>query len=858
MIFRVHYATQWGENLWFEFCGSDRAGTGPQTYPMHHEGNGFWSVQLEPGAPGSALQYRYEFRDCNGNSRREPVCRRVEVVSSDQAVWDHFLAPELPDGAFLRQAFAGVIFDPVREALPSALLPGSRRLRITIRAPRVPAGHRLCISGGHPLLGEWDPARAQPMSGSHYPSWELDLPGEQICGLFEFKFGLWDESRKRLVEWEAGPNRVFHGLPPGAAPLVVNYEQFWHPEMWRGAGVAIPVFSLRSETGYGIGEFADLAAFAEWAALCGLHLVQVLPVNDTSSDFTWRDSYPYKSISTAALHPVYLNLERVFAYYGADLPPDYAARRAALNRLPQIDYETVIKTKLAYLRGLFDRTMTAPATDPGLKDFVRDHEHWLFPYAAFCRLRDLHGTADFTQWGPDAVYRERELRNWFSPGAPEYPQVMFQCWLQYHLDRQLGEAVAAGHARGVAFKGDLPIGVDRSSVEVWTQPELFRLDRQTGAPPDAFSALGQNWRFPTYNWGRMEEDHYEWWRRRFRRMSTAFDALRIDHILGFFRIWEIPIRYQEGILGHFNPALPLSRAQIARAGFTRDPKLYAETQPLPERESPTCSQPSTKTQRAVRDANDSQNFDVLFLEDPDQPDHFHPRINLADTAVFSSLPPKEQAALRCLHDDYFYHRHTQFWADEALRKLPVLMDASPMLICGEDLGMVPESVPIVLKRLGLLSLEVQRWPKVLGRHFGNPRDYPYLSVCTTSTHDMSTVRGWWEEEPEARQLFWTEAMGRNGTAPVECSAAICRSILQQNLGAPSMWCILPLQDWLGIDARLRHPDAAAERINVPAIPRHYWRYRMHLTIESLLQAKEFNAEVASLVRAAARAPDFGL
>lgn len=416
------------------------------------------------------------------------------------------------------------------------------------------------------------------------------------------------------------------------------------------------------------------------------------------------------------------------------------------------------------------------------------------------------------------------------------------------------------------------------------------MDRQTGAPPDAFAVLGQNWGFPTYNWPRMEADGYAWWRRRFHRMSAAFDALRIDHILGFFRIWEIPQQYREGIMGHYNPTMPLSRQEIRQAGFVRDPRQFAagtvaeamlpeffgeaaekvgsqllardeagffrlrlEFIPAEARQAwyaMTCSNPEVQS---IEASVTRLGFEVLFLEDPDQPDRFHPRINLADTALFRSLPAAEQSALRHLQDDFYFRRHTRFWADEAMKKLPALMDASPMLICGEDLGMVPDSVPMVLKRLGLLSLEVQRWPKRLGQRLGNPADYPYLSVCTTSTHDMSTIRGWWEEEEvETRQHFWSQVMGREGAAPSECSPEICRFIVEQNLAAASMWCILPLQDWLGVDPQLRHPVAAAERINVPAIPRHYWRYRMHLTIEALLKATQFNRNVGEMIAASGR------
>lgn len=891
VTFRVHYATRWGENLFLDCLPPSEGRLSPdfQLLGMCHDGGGFWSIQLTGIETGATVEYRYEFRDAQGNRRCEPLCRRVAVVEAQQVVWDHFLAPEWPDGAFLRQAFAGIIFNPSRQPVASGLNPGDRLFRLTLRTPRVARGHRICVLGDHDLLGNWDPAKARVMSGLNYPVWELDLPADAFHRPVEFKFGLWDERAGRLVEWESGANRVFYGTPPEPTALVVNYEAFQHATTWRGAGVAIPVFSLRTEQGYGIGEFADLALFAEWASGCELHLVQLLPVNDTSSDITWKDSYPYKAISTAALHPIYVNIERVFAASGVPLPATYFERRAALNLLKQLDYEQVLKDKLEYLREAYRQAGLTTLNRREFKQYYCENKHWLQQYAGFCRLRDLYGTADFSRWRGDAAYKAARINTWFAPGAPEFNDVMFHCWVQFHLDRQLAEALAAGHACGVAFKGDLPIGIDRASVEAWTEPELFRMDRQTGAPPDAFAVLGQNWGFPTYNWAKMEEDHYAWWRRRFQRMSAAFDALRIDHILGFFRIWEIPARYREGIMGHFNPALPLNPEEIAAAGFTRDPKRFtvgsASSADLQElfggaaakiaktllsedvdgfwrlrtgfesaeaRQAWYAAELTPEESRKVEAGFERLGFEVLFLEDTDQSGLFHPRINLDQTLLFGALTLVEQTTLRSLHENFYYRRHTEFWAIEGMKKLPVLMDASPMLICGEDLGMVPDSVPIVLKRLGLLSLEVQRWPKTLGLLFGDPAEYPYLSVCTTSTHDMSTIRGWWEEEPKTRQSFWTKVMARQGQAPDECSPEICRFIVEQNLAGASMWCVLPLQDWLGIDMRLRHPVAAEERINVPAIPRHYWRYRMHLTVESLMNAKDFSEALRRMVEASGR------
>lgn len=891
VTFRVHYATQWGEELFLEHhLPADKGSeTRLEQQPMRYAAGGSWTFSLTADSPGTVLDYRYVFRGRDGEILREPAFRRLPLFGNVQAVFDEWFSAEWPEAAFLRQAFAGVIFQPVRTSLPQTTPISGRRLRITLRAARVPQGHRVCVTGSHPLLGRWDPAQARPMSGEHYPLWELDLPAEEFAAGTDFKFGFWDERSARLVQFEAGANRWIAPPPANADGAVFHYERFRHETLWKGAGVAIPVFSLRSRHGYGIGEFSDLAPFAEWAARCGMHLVQLLPVNDTTSDFNRQDSYPYKAISTAALHPIYLNLERVFRHYRCPLPDGYAERRDALNRLPEVDYEAVLRDKFDALRQLFAQVSGTVLADAAFRAYVRAQAGWLQPYAAFCRLRDRHGTADFTQWGPDATYRPRKIRAWFHDGALEYEEVMFHCWIQFHLDRQLQETLAAGHRRGVAFKGDLPIGINRSSVEAWTEPELFRMDRQTGAPPDAFAVLGQNWGFPTYDWERMEADGYAWWRRRLQRMSTAFDALRIDHILGFFRIWEIPRHHREGILGHYHPALPLRREEIQRAGFARKPEKFgvgavAATM-LPEffgssaakvgrhllardadgfyRLRPAFAAAEARQAWYARAGLESVageieagltrlGYEVLFLEEPNQPDRFHPRINLMDTAVFQALPVAEQQALRALHDDFFFRRHSRFWEQQAMKKLPALMDASPMLICGEDLGMVPDSVPVVLRRLGLLSLEVQRWPKRLGQRLGCPADYPYLSVCTTSTHDMSTLRGWWEEDPELRQYFWTKVMERDGVAPAECSPEICRFIIEQNLAAASMWCILPLQDWLGIDPRLRRPVAAEERINVPADPRHYWCYRMHLTIEQLLEAETTNRTIAGLIAAADR------
>ncbi|MBQ5435018.1 MAG: 4-alpha-glucanotransferase, partial [Bacteroidales bacterium] len=182
-------------------------------------------------------------------------------------------------------------------------------------------------------------------------------------------------------------------------------------------------------------------------------------------------------------------------------------------------------------------------------------------------------------------------------------------------------------------------------------------------------------------------------------------------------------------------------------------------------------------------------------------------------------------------DDFFYTRNTEFWREQAMHKLPELIGATPMLTCAEDLGMIPACVPQVLDDLHILSLEVQRMPKDPRQALGNPAEYPYMSVCTTGSHDTSTLRGWWGENHDGE----------------DCPVDTCRWIVAEHLYSPSMLAVLPLQDWFSIEPSLRVTDVAGERINIPANPKHYWRWRMHVTLEDMIANVDFNEKVATLV-----------
>ena len=683
----------------------------------------------------------------------------------------------------------------------------------------------------------------------------------------------------------------------------LNLDDQWR-DARRVAGVAMPIFSLRSEGSFGVGDFGDLRQLIDWAVLTHQTAVQILPINDTTITGTWQDSYPYNSISIYAFHPQYVDLRQLPALKDADKAAAYEQKRRELNALTQIDYEAVNNVKRAYLRDIYKQEGSKCLRTAGFKTFFEQNEDWLRPYAAFSVLRDAYGTPDFTRWPEYSTYHAEEILAFTDKASAEYKKVCFYYYVQYQLHLQLLGASTYAREHNVILKGDIPIGISRASVEAWVEPFYFNMNGSAGAPPDPFSANGQNWGFPTYNWDAMQADGLRWWLKRFRKMQEYFSAYRIDHILGFFRIWEIPVHSVHGLLGQFAPSLPMTPDEIGSygIGFQKEfmTKPFINEELLEQRigalrhycqEEPGCwdgkdtvqyvkdtfldhqhddiwqmkSQFATQRQvegffsgkkkarnLALKEAIYSLISDVLFVEDHKRPGTYHPRISAQLDYVYTRLQWWEREAFDRLYNDYFYRRHNQFWYEQAMQKLPALIGSTQMIVCGEDLGMVPDCVPWVMNQLQILSLEIQRMPKDPQDAFGHVWRYPERSVCTTGSHDTETLRQWWELDPEQTRRFYYDELHEQGECPAEATPAICERIVRDHLASPSLLCILPWQDWMSIDGTLRLADTNGERINIPANPRHYWRYRMHLSLEELMQQDAFNQHIADLIDAANR------
>jgi 4-alpha-glucanotransferase len=904
LTFQLRFHTGNGQSL-FLTGNHSLLGNGEfaKAIPLHYLNPEAWSLMIDlpsEAIPDRDIVYNYVLRNPDGSLiydwGSDKVINPATFHGRDVLLIDSWNHADAVENAFYTEPFKQVLLkhnpDELRPILPAATH------AFKVKAPLLEKGETMCLLGNAAALHAWNTTAPilmrRDVRGNFFVA-DVDL--SQFGFPAEYKYGVYDLDRRKFIAFE---NVTVRKLDQPANPqqlTIVNDGFAALPStMWKGAGVAIPLFSLRSENGFGIGEFADLKLLVDWSRAVGLRLIQLLPINDTTSTFTWTDSYPYAAISAFALNPVYLNLGQVADANNKIFLKDWEQQRARLNSLDVVDYEAVLKLKFGFLRKIYPSQKASILKCDGYREFFERNEGWLLPYAVFCHLRDKFGTAEFQRWPAFRQYRADEIATLSAPHSESSDKIDFYCFLQYHLHLQLREATDYARAQGVILKGDIPIGISRTGVDAWQQPELYHMDSQAGAPPDDFGVKGQNWNFPTYNWDRMKEDGFAWWKQRFEQMSNYFDAFRIDHILGFFRIWSIPLDAVEGILGRFDPAIPVRLEEFRSRGIWFERDRYVEPYITDEilrdlfgsdseyvkatflvgaqlrrqgeekgAASPYALKPEFATQRMVEayfaeleptERNEKMRIglydlisNVILFEVPgSEGNQFHFRFAEDKTSSFKHLDPNTQAGLKALCIDYFFRRQDAFWMREAMQRLPALKRSTNMLICGEDLGLVPACVPDVMRQLGLLSLEVQRMPKDSSREFSSSKDAPYLSVVTPGTHDMSTIRGWWEEDRTRTQNFYNNELRQSGEAPSECEAWINKAIILQHLDSPAMWAIFQLQDLLGMDENLRRKNPADERINVPSNPRNYWRYRMHLTLESLVQAREFNKELKRLIR----------
>ena len=879
--FTIQYGTQWGENLFVAVTYQSKDGKEKVRHlPMVTEDGWHWEMETSAVEsrqhPVETITYFYYVADADGVELRREWTGVPRTYYFDTT--KNYILPDLWREVPLQyhlyskacQVTTGLYSG---ESLQVQRVPLYRKTIIfRVSAPQLRHGQSVAILGSHPALGCWNPARYLRMEPIGLCDWLLSVNVDAILMPLEFKYVIVDDATHTLQTWEEGDNRTIEGMlppeqtavPDGTVLVVYGESLRVKEETWRAAGVAVPVFSLRSSHSCGVGDFGDLRLLVDWAVATGMKLIQLLPVNDTTASYSWSDSYPYNIVSAFALHPQYLDLQALGPLRDKKRMTVFLRQQRELNTLGYTDYEAVQRVKSDYVLAVFEERGNQTLDSKEFKLWVEANRDWLEPYAQWIMN---HKKMDISNY--DYLY-----------------------YVQYQLHLQLKAAADYARSKGVVLKGDVPIGVNRDSVETATHPDFFCLDCSTGAPPDNFSPNGHNWGFPTYRWDNGQQQSsfhkspsslYDWFQRRLRWMEQYFDAIRIDHVLGFFRIWEIPQDAVFGVLGHFSPSLPMTQGEIEYFGlpfrkdlFTRPfindrvlQRLFGLHVPyvrdnflIPRSYGLYDLKAEYDTQQKIRQAFEGRGDEnslwirdglyrlvsnVLFLEDPRQPEMYHPRIGAWQDLVYEALTSDEKDAYMRLYNNYYFQRHNMFWGNTAMRRLSEVFGQTRMLCCAEDLGMLPDCVQPVLDALRILTLEIQSLPKQSGYEFSHLDGYPYRSVAAISTHDMSPLRLWWEESPERTQRFYVSMLQKQGRAPEHLPAHLAEEIIARHLYCPSMLCILSLQDWLAMDMELRSKHPREERINVPSDPYNHWKYRMHLPLEDLIAASKYNNKVRTMI-----------
>lgn len=905
LSFSIPYYTQWGQSLLVcgsePFLGSWDTKKGLRLNPNHRGDELIWNGSLGV-PPGFGCEYRYYVVDDERNILRSEAGRKRKLLTPDglqdkEVVEFHDLWQNGSDDLPFKSAFKNVIFrgtSSLQIERPLGIIKSNLEERdsiiinFRICCPSLEDETSIYVIGSSAKLGQWKVQDGLKLDYAGESIWQANCVMQKDDLPLKYRYCKYG---KQGFSIELGPNRdLFVDFSARQPRCVVLSDGMMRDMPWRGAGVAIPMFSVRSESDLGVGEFLDLKLLIDWAVESGFHLVQVLPINDTSVHKMWWDSYPYSSLSVFALHPLYLRVQALSQNIPDEIKEEIERAKEQLDGR-DVDYEATMATKLSIAKKMFALEKESILSSSSFQKFFSENEEWLKPYAAFCFLRDFFETSDHSQWGRFSSFSTDKLAKLVSEGSCHYDIICFHYYIQFQLHLQLSEAAEYARKKGVVLKGDLPIGVDRNSVDTWVYPSLFRMNTSTGAPPDYFDKNGQNWGFPTYNWEEMSKDNYGWWRSRLTQMAKYFTAYRIDHILGFFRIWELPEHAMTGLVGKFRPSIPLSQVELEREGiwdFDHLSRPYIRREFLQDKfgdswaviasnfldeyqkerykfkddcntEKKIASKLKSIAEKSLLDTEDNIRrslFDliqnIILIRDPEDARKFFPRFNLEDTSSFQDLDDHSKNVMKRLYYDYYFHRQESLWSQNAMKTLPVLLNSSDMLACGEDLGLIPSCVHPVMQELGLIGLRIQRMPSEPGLEFGIPSQYPYMTVCAPSCHDCSTLRAWWEEDEERRYRFFNTVVGSDGVPPSHCVPEIVHFVLRQHVEAPSMWAIFPLQDLMALEEEYATRPSKEETINDPTNPKHYWRYRSHITLESLLKDERLKLTIKDLIRGSGR------
>ncbi|MCR5218335.1 4-alpha-glucanotransferase [Treponema sp.] len=691
-------------------------------------------------------------------------------------------------------------------------------------------------------------------------------------------------------------------------------------------GVTVTLASLYTKDCPGAGDFLALKDFADFCEKAGLSLIQLLPVNDTGTH-----SSPYSGLSAYALHPVYIRINALPEFEEAfEHDKTFAAAYKKFQKQfkyeSRFNYDKLLESKTTLLHLLYnyiDKKIQGKVK--GVKGgssfgeqffllterFARKNK-WLQTYAVFKNLKDDAMQASWKSWPEELAHMdEKHIKLRWNNKALKVSHNFF-VWCQLRAHEQFKEAADYVKSKNILLKGDIPILMNEDSADCWAHPEYFNQELRAGSPPDGENPMGQNWGFPTYNWNKIAEDDFSWWKQRVSLASQYYSAFRIDHILGFFRIWAVSQKESTAYLGHTIPYANISQSELEEAGFTEDRLKWLSQPHIPTKAieditgnheealsvfEKTCDRVKTEELWNFKKeiTGDNSIFEMRFFEDNDKDwyckqklaeywrnrclieedtcdqdtgvtdeaeaseeinsdikkEKFYiPVYSYGNSTAWQSLSGEEKTKLEKIFATLKEEENT-LWKKQALSVLTPITSETEMIACAEDLGVNLKCMNEVLKELNILSLKVIRWNREWQKD-GQPyipfNDYPELSVATTSVHDSSTLRQWWNDEKQSVESFIKMAGAKEDiNAADKFTAKEAEYVLSKCAECKSDLFVNPLQDYLFLDDELYLEDENAERINVPGSVNEFnWTYRLPVSIEKLSENKKLLESIKNI------------
>jgi len=649
-------------------------------------------------------------------------------------------------------------------------------------------------------------------------------------------------------------------------------------------GVVIPVGALRTKNGIGVGEFLDLIEFALLCKKMKIGLIQILPVNDTGND-----SSPYFSLTSFGLHPLYLSIEGLDEFKTADsaIKKRLKAAKEKFDNNKRFSHYDVLNEKLDICREIYNANKEEISKSKSLASWIEQNV-WVKEYAVYKRIKALNDLRSWKEWKDHRIVTKADIEKFWNDSKLR-EEHFFYVWLQQALDFQFAKASKAIKDTGIILEGDLPILLNEDSCDVWANPEIFIQELSAGAPPDMYSPDGQNWGFPIYNWEEQEKNNYAWWRYRLKVAEKYYQAYRIDHVLGFFRIWASTYFDYSSTLGRFVPYVPITSGDLRKMNFDSSRIRWVSQPHIPTNEiwdTLKKNWGSLYTDDEIEAAAIKIFSKALIRIDNEELWLFKKKIRGEKDIDALNLHPairnyllakwKDRAFLEYKKGKFFptwYYRNTKayntfsqeeknnlesliekrqkksekIWSVQGMKLLSILKESSSMLPCAEDLGDVPSCVPRVLTKLNILGLRVVRWFRIWDRE-GQPYipfdEYPKLSVCTPAVHDSSTVRQWWESEIDQAQFSGFIGVP---SLPRIYNPGTAKAILSKAASARSLFRVFQVQDLLHLSNKWYSENPADERINVPGTDNSFnWTYRLPAIISEIAKDKELISAVSEL------------